>query len=117
MPSPPTSMLLPASPSSVSSKFEPVRFSMLMSVSPSASPPLPMPSHQAHRNARGRGRIARRIDPATTVQSVGTRHPLPERWRRCCRSARCQTLARRVNRATARQRQVLNLANGMHRIG
>jgi hypothetical protein len=43
LPAPPANTLLPLEPSSVSSNAEPVRFSMLASVSPSASPPVPVP--------------------------------------------------------------------------
>ena len=114
---PPASTLLPALPSSVSSKFEPVRFSMLDSVSPSASPPDPIPRHQAHRNARGRGRIACRVDATATIQRVGTGTPDQDIVAAIAGQHVVESVAGRVDGTRAGQRQVLDAADGVYRIG
>ena len=79
MPSPPTSTLLPALPSSVSSKFEPVRFSILNRRSPSASPPIPVPSHQAHRDARAPRPHSSPCRPSPPPSIDGRHQPRPAR--------------------------------------
>ena len=71
MPKPPARTLLEPLPSRVSSRFDPVRFSIVERVSPSASPPVAEAGHQADIHARGGSNVSCRVRSQATNQRIG----------------------------------------------